>query len=106
MGEAAFVISDADDGLRERLSQEISAFNVAATGLADGALLGIAVREDGGPCARGWPGGRGAAAVTSRRLAHWLGPRASGLVMPCQNSYTDYELVLPAIASCSPVLAD
>ena len=25
MGEAAFVISDADDGLRERLSQEISA---------------------------------------------------------------------------------
>ena len=38
MGEAAFVISDADDGLRERLNQEISAFNVAATSLAGGAL--------------------------------------------------------------------
>jgi hypothetical protein len=56
MGEAAFVISDAGDGLRERLNQEISAFNVAATGLADGALLGIAVREEGGALRAGLSG--------------------------------------------------
>ncbi len=48
MGEAAFEVSDADDGLRECLNEEINAFNVTATGLADGALLAIAVREDGG----------------------------------------------------------
>lgn len=54
--EAAFVISDVDDDLRERLNQEISAFNVAATGLADGVLLGIAVREDGGALRAGVSG--------------------------------------------------
>jgi hypothetical protein len=48
MGEAAFVVSDADDGLRERLNEEINAFDVAATGLVDGALLGIAVPDDHG----------------------------------------------------------
>ena len=30
MGEVALVVSDADDGLRERLDAEINAFNVAA----------------------------------------------------------------------------
>jgi GNAT superfamily N-acetyltransferase len=48
MGDAAFVVSDVDDGLRERLSEEIDAFNVAATGIAFGGLLSIAVRGDGG----------------------------------------------------------
>lgn len=48
MGEVAFVVSDADDGLRERLNEEINAFNVATTGLADGGLLVVAVRENGG----------------------------------------------------------
>jgi hypothetical protein len=31
MGEVAFVVSVVDDGLRERLSEEVNAFNVAAT---------------------------------------------------------------------------
>ena len=53
MGETAFVVSDAVDGLRERLNEEINAFNVAATGLDDGALLSIAVREDGGALVAG-----------------------------------------------------
>ena len=48
MGEAAFVVSNAGDGLRERLNEEINACNVAATGLADGAVLSIAVRDDDG----------------------------------------------------------
>jgi GNAT superfamily N-acetyltransferase len=48
MGEAAFVISDAGNGLRERLDQEINAFNAAVTGYHDGRLLCIAVRDDRG----------------------------------------------------------
>jgi ribosomal protein S18 acetylase RimI-like enzyme len=48
MSEAAFVVSDADNGLRERLDNEIQAFNGAATGYLDGRLLCIAVREDDG----------------------------------------------------------
>jgi GNAT superfamily N-acetyltransferase len=46
--EAGFVVSDADDGLRERLDGEINAFNAAATGYTDGRLLTIAVRGDDG----------------------------------------------------------
>jgi GNAT superfamily N-acetyltransferase len=48
MGEAAFVVGDADDGLRERLDAEINAFNAAVTGQADGRLLCIRVRDSGG----------------------------------------------------------
>jgi GNAT superfamily N-acetyltransferase len=48
MGEVAFPVSEADNGLRERLDQEIQAFNGAATGYLDGRLLCIAVRDDDG----------------------------------------------------------
>ena len=48
MAEVALVIGDADDGLRERLDNEISTFNAAATGFGEARLLCIAVREDGG----------------------------------------------------------
>jgi ribosomal protein S18 acetylase RimI-like enzyme len=48
MGKVSFAVSDADDGLRERLDQEIQAFNGATTGYLDGRLLCVAVREDGG----------------------------------------------------------
>jgi GNAT superfamily N-acetyltransferase len=47
-GEAALVVSEADNGLRERLDREINAFNAAVTGHHDGALLCIAVRENNG----------------------------------------------------------
>ena len=46
MGEAAVMLSQAGNGLRERLDQEISAFNAAVTGHHDGTPLCIAVRED------------------------------------------------------------
>ena len=48
MGEVAFAVGDADNGLRERLDHEIQAFNGATTGYLDGRLLCIAAREDGG----------------------------------------------------------
>ena len=56
MGEVAFAVSDADNGLRERLDKEINAFNVAVTGYADGRLLGIAVRDDSGDLLAGLSG--------------------------------------------------
>ena len=52
MGEVALVAGDADNGLRERLDQEISAFNAAATGYADSRLLCIAVHDDSGDLPR------------------------------------------------------
>ena len=48
MNDVPFEVSDADGGLRERLDQEINAFNAAVTGHRDGRLLCIAVRGDGG----------------------------------------------------------
>jgi GNAT superfamily N-acetyltransferase len=48
MSEVPFVVGDADPGLRERLDEEISAFNAAATGYHDGRMLSVAVRGDGG----------------------------------------------------------
>jgi ribosomal protein S18 acetylase RimI-like enzyme len=56
MDDVALLVSDVDDGLRERLDQEIDAFNVAATGHADGRLLSIAVRGDGGGLRAGLSG--------------------------------------------------
>jgi GNAT superfamily N-acetyltransferase len=48
MMDDAFVVSDVDNGLQERLHEEINAFNVAATGYPFGGLLCIAIRGDGG----------------------------------------------------------
>jgi hypothetical protein len=48
MGEVVVAVSDVDDGLNERLDDEIYAFNAAATGLDDGQLLRVAARGNGG----------------------------------------------------------
>src|SRR5215472_987545 len=56
ISEVALVADDEDNGLRERLDKEINAFNAAATGYADGRLLCIAVREDGGDLRAGLTG--------------------------------------------------
>jgi GNAT superfamily N-acetyltransferase len=48
MNEISFVAGEADAGLRDRLDEEISAFNAAVTGHHDGRLLSIAVRGDRG----------------------------------------------------------
>jgi GNAT superfamily N-acetyltransferase len=48
MDEAALVVSDTDDGLRERLDHEIQRFNGAATGYTDGRLLCVTARGDDG----------------------------------------------------------
>jgi len=65
MSEVSFVAGEADAGLRERLDEEISAFNAAVTGHQDGRLLSIAVRGDSGDLRAGSTGGRGAGAATS-----------------------------------------
>ena len=48
MNEESFVVGEADTGLRDRLDEEISAFNAAVTGHHDGRLLSIAVHGDRG----------------------------------------------------------
>ncbi len=45
MDDITLEVSDADRGLRDRLNTEIIAFNEAATGYTDGALLCITARE-------------------------------------------------------------
>jgi RNA polymerase sigma-70 factor, ECF subfamily len=65
MSEVTLIAGEGDAGLRERLDQEISAFNAAATGYHDARLLSIAARGTAGTCTRGCPGGHGADAATS-----------------------------------------
>ena len=48
MGDVAVALSDVDDGLNERLDDEIYAFNAAATGLDDGRLLRVAAHGNDG----------------------------------------------------------
>lgn len=83
MGEVALVMGDIDNGLRERLDAEINAFNVAAASCADGGLLSIAVRGDGGQLCGGmfgWTwGGRGFIEFLWVRGDH----RGSGLGLGC-----------------------
>ena len=56
MGEPELVTGEAGDGLRERLEAEINAFNVAATGYADGRPLCVAARGAGGELRAGLSG--------------------------------------------------
>ena len=48
MSEARLAVGDADADLAERLDQEISAFNAAASGHHDARMLSVAVRGDDG----------------------------------------------------------
>jgi GNAT superfamily N-acetyltransferase len=48
MDEVSLIAGEADDGLRDRLDQEINAFNAAVTGYYDARLLSIAARADDG----------------------------------------------------------
>ena len=48
MSEARFAVGEADADLAERLDQEISAFNAAASGHHDARMLSVAVRGDDG----------------------------------------------------------
>ena len=60
MSEVRFAVGDGDAGLAERLDEEISAFNAAATGHHDARMLSVAVHGDGGDLRvglYGWIGG-------------------------------------------------
>jgi len=48
MSAGRLVTGDTDAGLRERLDEQISAFNAAATGHHDGRMLSVTARGDGG----------------------------------------------------------
>ena len=56
MNEVRFAVGDADAGLRDRLDEEINAFNAAATGYDDGRMLSMAVRGDDGDLRAGLNG--------------------------------------------------
>jgi GNAT superfamily N-acetyltransferase len=56
MSDETLMVGDVDDDLDGVLADEIYAFNVAATGLNDGRLLRIAVREDEGGLVAGLSG--------------------------------------------------
>ena len=80
MGEAALVVGDADDGLRERLDAEINAFNAAATGsVRRPAAVRLRPRRAAVTCAGGCSGGRGADAATSSSSGCGHDQRGSGL---------------------------
>jgi hypothetical protein len=64
MGEVALVMGDTGNGLGGRLEAEINAFNVTATGDADGGVLSIAARGDGGQVRGGLFGWTWAAAAS------------------------------------------
>jgi GNAT superfamily N-acetyltransferase len=53
MNEVTLIAGEADPGLRERLDQEINAFNAAATGHHDARLLSVAARGGGGDLCAG-----------------------------------------------------
>jgi GNAT superfamily N-acetyltransferase len=53
MSEVTLIAGEADAGLRERLDEEISAFNAATTGYHDARLLSIAARGDSGDLCAG-----------------------------------------------------
>ena len=55
-GKVAFVVSDVDDGLNERLDQELFDFNIEVTGHRDVRPLRAAVREDDGDLLAGLSG--------------------------------------------------
>ncbi len=65
MSEASFVVGDADANLRERLDEEIYAFNAAVTGHHDGHSLSVAVRDDDGDLRAGLYGWTWVGAATS-----------------------------------------
>ena len=56
MDEIPLVVGEGDRDLRERLDQEIIAFNVAVTGYRDARLLSIAARGDSGDLRGGLSG--------------------------------------------------
>lgn len=65
MGEVALVVSNVNNGLRERLDAEINAFNVAATGYADAGCCALQPATTAGTCAPACSGGPGVDVLTS-----------------------------------------
>ena len=56
VAEVRFVVSDVDDGLNERIDEELCAFNADMTGHRDLRPLRVAVRGDGGALLAGLSG--------------------------------------------------